>query len=196
MGTWVAVTATMPQCLRGGRNYQRHARRLAARRALYQGAVEMGTMRLQSVSTNAWRGAPCHDLPAAYQRHGEDVSLRSHPDGELDRFAADFSPGVEQRRAVFLSIPSFLDDCEARISYADQREKLGPFVFASLVALFALWCCVLGKFFCTLCGRGAAWKLAMWRKIAMQRWRPRLKKVQSISRTQTLRCRRRKPIKI
>jgi hypothetical protein len=59
-------------------------------------------------------------------------------DGELDRFAADVSP-ITKRRAVFLDIDDFLDDCESRINYAHTRSAYGSTVLVVFLIPTVAW---------------------------------------------------------
>ena len=147
MGTWVAVTVTMPQCLRGVEETTRDMPDVLQLGVLfiscrdgYDALAKRFNKCMESVH-RAMTACPPHtnDTGRMYSHYARN------PDGELDRFAADFSPG---RGAAQGSLPQHTilsGRLRGSISYADQREKLGPFVFASLVALFALWCCVLGN---------------------------------------------------
>ena len=64
--------------------------------------------------------------------------------GELDRFSADFDP-TNGKRAVFLEMDSFLDDCEARIAYADQQEEYSSTVVGVLLVPTAVWLVILAE---------------------------------------------------
>ena len=70
-----------------------------------------------------------------YQRNAE---------GELDRFAADFDP-VTNRRAVFLDMDDFLDDCEARISYAEQRNEYGSTILVVFLIPTFAWLLIVAE---------------------------------------------------
>lgn len=62
-------------------------------------------------------------------------------DGGLDDFAAMYND--DGQRCVFLDREDFLDDCEARIAYADQRTRFGFLAAVTFSIPAFAWVCVL-----------------------------------------------------